>query len=402
MTPSAWESTAPARDSRVLVFSQRRIESPVWQALQYEFEDLLATWDDVQILSPLAQRAPLSSSLSRRAVNGTKHRLGWERRSPPWVFPSTRPVEVHTEHDLFFAVFHFAHQISHLHRLKGWRERSRRAACLIIELWSPDVQDNADYLHLLSQFDQVYVCNPHSAAALRALGLQPQFMAPAVDAVRASPHPLGLPRILDVYNYGRAAPLPHAALMRLVEEDGLSYLYETRGDAVVIDHSEHRALLANMMKRSKFFLTFRVNDSPERQARTGGDEALTTRYFEGMAGGAVLLGSVTRSPEFAACFDWPDAVVPVAYDETDMRGVLSDLSAQPDRLARIRTNNVKNSMLRHDWSARWSTVLAQNELAPTAELQGRIALLEARANATDLAAEGLAGARDPLVLRTQR
>jgi hypothetical protein len=300
-----------------------------------------------------------------------------------------RPTAVSTDHDLFFAVFHFPHQISHLQRLKGWRERCRRAVCVVMELWSPDVRDQADYLRLLADFDAVFVWNPNVLEAVTALGLpRPLSMVPAVDAVRASPQPLLPPRVIDVYNYGRTALRPHASLLRLVEDQALTYLYETRGDAVVSDHQAHRALVANMMKRSKYFMAYRVNDSPERQARTGGDEVLSTRYFEGVAGGAVLLGSRTRSEEFDATFDWPDAVVPVPYDETDMRGVLDMLAGQPDRLAAARTANVRNSLLRHDWSARWSQVLDAAGLAPLPALAERRCRLEQLAATVDLPAEG--------------
>jgi hypothetical protein len=373
------------RDSRVLVFSQRNIARPTWQALQYEFEDLLTTFDDVRLVSPQGQRAPTTSSLSRRVVNGTKHRLGVPRRSPIWVAPSMRPTSITTSHELFFAVFHFPHQLSHLERLHGWRERSRYAVCVLMELWGPDVRRQADYLRLLSQFDAVFVWNPNVLGSLTGLGLdRPLSMVPAVDAIRASPQPHLPSRVLDVYNYGRTAPSPHTALMRLVEEQGLTYLYETRGDATVEDHQAHRALVANMMKRSKYFMAYRVNDSPERQDRTGGDEVLSTRYFEGVAGGAVLLGSRTLSEEFDRTFDWPDAVVPVPYDETDMRGVLQDLAREPDRLAAARTANVRNSLLRHDWSARWSQVLESVDLAPTQEVLARRARLSALADTVDL------------------
>jgi hypothetical protein len=332
------------RDSRVLVFSQRNIARPTWQAQQYEFEDLLTTFDDVQLVSPQGQRAPTTSSLSRRVVNGTKHRLGVPRRSPIWVAPSMRPTSITTSHELFFAVFHFPHQLSHLERLHGWRERSRYAVCVLMELWGPDVRRQADYLRLLSQFDAVFVWNPNVLESLTGLGLDPALVhgpgrrrhpgqpsaAPAVTRpgrLQLRSHSAEPAHRADAPGRGAGAHLP----------------VRDAGDATVEDHQAHRALVANMMKRSKYFMAYRVNDSPERQDRTGGDEVLSTRYFEGVAGGAVLLGSRTLSEEFDRTFDWPDAVVPVPYDTTDMRGVLHELAASPDRLAAPAPANVRNS-----------------------------------------------------------
>ena len=150
----------------------------------------------------------MASSVSRRAVNGTKHRLGVPRRSPLWVTPSMRPTAVHTDHDLFFAVFPFPPQLSHLQRLKGWRDRCRRAVCVITEVYAGGrVQRRLPAA--AREFDEVFVGNPHVVAGVQALGLPaPSFMAPAVDAVRASPQPLQPARVLDVYNYGRTAPHP--------------------------------------------------------------------------------------------------------------------------------------------------------------------------------------------------
>lgn len=358
--------------------------------MQYEFEDVLRSIDDVQLLSPYGQPETAVSPMGRRAVNAARQRLRSARPLPTWATPSMHPTSITTDHELFFAVFHFADQLAHLHRLKGWRERSRHAVCLIIEAYSGDLHKDADYFQLLREFDEVYVCNPSTISGVQALGLRPPtFMPPAVDALRFAPLPRRPLRVLDFYNYGRVAPVPHQALLRLVEEQGLTYLYDSRGNATVPNHVEHRALLANMMQRSKFFFAYRVNDSPERRERTGGDEVLTTRYFEAAAGGTVMLGSRTQSPEFDACFDWPDVVVPMDYAEQDVEGVLRALSAEPERLSAIRTSNVRNSLRRHDWLQRWTDITSSAGLSPTVQMQERHEQVEALASIVELPPEGL-------------
>lgn len=376
------------RDSRILVFSQRNVLRPPWHTAQYEFEDLLEQWDDTILLSPPAVGPPWASSLSRHVVTGAAHRLHVPRRSPPWVTPNVQRSSVETDHDLFFAVFHHAHQLAYLHRVKGWRDRCRKAVCVLVELWSPDVEDNADYLRVLEQFDEVWVCNPASVPGLIALGLRPpSFLAPAVDAARFAPGATPPPRVIDCYNYGRSAPATHAALLRLVEDDGLNYVYDVFEEATVARPGEHRALVANLMKRSKFFFAFRVNDSPERSDRTGGDEAVSPRYFEGAAGGAVVLGSTTPSAEFEACFDWPDAVIALPYGSDAVADVLADLTGQPDRLAHARTTNVRQSLRRHDWVHRWIQVAGGISLSTTGRVTERVQRLAELAARTDLPAE---------------
>ena len=361
----------------MLVFSQRRLQQPAWHATQYEWENLLTELDDVDLLAPPPPAHEELSRLSRRALNGTLRRVGGKRRSPPWRVPNMQHTRVAADHDLFFAVFHNGYQLSYLHRLRGWRQRCRRAACVLVEMWSPDVEMDSDYLRLLAEFDVVYLFNPTIAPRLRELGVRNlRFLPTATDALLFSPVPNPPTRVIDVYNYGRASDVTHRALLDLVERSGLTYVYDTMTGGAVRDAAEHRALLANMMKRSRFFLTYRINDSPDRVARTGGDEALSTRYFEGAAGGAVMLGSRPSAPEFDECFDWPDVVIPMPSESPDVAEVLASLAADPDRVSAVRAENVRNSLLRHDWSHRWRTVLGDVGLPVTDEMDKRQGLLD--------------------------
>lgn len=371
------------RDSRVLVLSQRNLHMPLFHALQYELEDLLVEIDDTVVLSPLPHRHAGAGELSRRIVNGVRRRTGRPRASPPGNRPSMRPMQVTGEHDLFFAVFHDAYQLSYLHRLKGWRERSRRAVCLLMEVWTPGVALDADYFALLRDFDAVYVFTPAAAPALARLGSPlPTFLPVGVDALRAQPGLRPPARSIDVFTYGRTSPVLHTQLVQQATSDGLTYLYDTTDGGNVLDHVDHRALLANLMKRSRFFLAHRINDSPGRQGRTGGEESLSTRYFEASAGGAVLLGSEPRTPHFRDCFDWPDAVIPLPYESQEVMATLRELTAQPERLAVARQAGIQAGLTRHDWAYRWDRILADAGLPPGPGLQSRRADLEQAAAET--------------------
>jgi hypothetical protein len=366
-----------ACDSRVLIFSQRRLSSEVWHAAQFEFEDLLTEIDDAVVLAPEREDHQYLRGLSNRVANAALSRLHRPRRVPLWPSASMRVTPVGTEHDLFFGIFHNATELAYLHRLVGWRERSRRAVCLLVELWTPEIEAKQDYLELLRQFDAVYVFNPCIAQDLsRRLGIDtPGYLSMAVDALGMSPLPQLPRRVIDVYSYGRRSSVSHATLLDLVEANGLTYLYDTLTDAHVRDHREHRRLMANMMKRSRYFLTHKINDSPERRARTGGEEGLTTRYFEGAAGGAVMLGTRPDTPLFDEAFPWADAVVPLAFDVDGIAEVMYELDRQPDRVAQIRADNVRGSLSRHDWAHRWADVLRDAELAQSPAHEKRLEIL---------------------------
>lgn len=370
------------RDSRVLVLSRRELSRQTWHASQYEFEDLVLELDDAVLLAPPALAHPSLRSMAGEAANVAARGVRARRRHPGFPSPSMTPTRVTTDHDLLLAVFHHPEELAYLHRLQGWRERARTAVCVLIELWEPWVERDADYLSLLRSFDRVYLFNPSVAPAVaRRLGVpEPDYLPMAVDALRASPLPHAPARVLDVYSYGRRSPGVHAALLELVEREGLTYVYDTLGNASVRDPAEHRRLIANMVKRSGCFLAHSINDSLDRHDRTGGvDDALAARYFEGMAGGAVLLGSRPSSALFDAAFPWPDAVVPLSYDGSETEQVLDELRREPERVARIRAENVAGCLRRHDWAHRWSTILADAGLAAPAALAERLARLTAQA-----------------------
>ena len=361
----------------MLVLSQRRLQTAKHLTMLYEFEDAVRGFDDVTLLTPGEVAYPYLSRTSRRALNGTLRRVGRPRRSPPWEHPSMVPTEVVGQHDLFFAVFSDASELSYLHRLKGWRERSRRAVCFLTEVWSGGVEAHADYYDVLREFDQVYLFTPQAAPTLEAKGLgTATFLPVGVDAERFAPVPRQPARVIDVYTYGRTSPVIHQQLLDLVESTGLTYVYDTTFQAKVPDHREHRALLANMVKRSRFSVAHRINDSAQRVPRTGGEESLSSRYFEATAGGAVLLGSRPRTPDFDACFDWPDAVIDLPYDSLEVQELLAELAGQPERLAKAGAHGVRAALQRHDWVHRWESIVTGQGLAVTPAMAERKARLD--------------------------
>jgi hypothetical protein len=140
----------------------------------------------------------------------------------------------------------------------------------------------------------------------------------------------------------------------------LFYLYDTVTTFDVNDPRDHRALVAGLIKRCRYFIAYPAKFTLD--AETGGHQELGPRYFEGAAGGAVMLGRAPTSPGFDRCFDWPDAVIPTSTDPNRIVSLVAELDAQPERMQHIRRNNVVNSLRRHDWAYRWRDVLASLHL----------------------------------------
>ena len=106
------------------------------------------------------------------------------------------------------------------------------------------------------------------------------------------------------------------------------YMYDTVANCPVSSHAEHRSRLADMIKRSRFFL---VNTASwHKGERTGGQQELGFRYFEGAAAGAVLIGDAPRNASFNEYFGWQDSVIPLPFDSGDIADVLAELGRRSE------------------------------------------------------------------------
>lgn len=363
--------------ARTVVLSYRAASHQVWQASQYELEDVIASVDDVRLLAPPGRHLSPARLAVHGAANRARRAVGRPRRRP--IAPATQADDA----ELFFAVFAAPHEIGMLPLVRPQLARSAVKVAFIVELWRPQVPAVADYLRQLRGFDHIFMFNRWAMDDVAALtGAPVSYLATAVDADRFAPRHPAPARVIDVMSYGRRLPGTHDALRRAAADGGLYYHYDTvRGAFDVSDHVEHREVLAATLQRSRYSVVYRNNDEPERVERTGGEESLTNRYFEVLAAGATMLGSAAQTPDFDACFDWPDAIVPIAAPDPRVADVIAELDADPARLERARRTAIAQSLRRHDWAHRWREVLDAVGLAPRPQLAERLAALESRAAA---------------------
>jgi len=358
--------SAPAR---VLLFSQRGRAPLISRCFSYELEDSIAAVDAVDLIAPGYRHA--LGDLVYRVVNKAGRGTSLLRD----LNPAVKAVSIQRRYPLFFAVFQFATDLPTLNALRGWRERSEQAVCLIEELWAQDLGRFASQLAILRRFDQVLTnCRSTVEPLAQAIGRPVRYIAPGIDAPRFFPGERPPERCIDIYNLGRRHPATHAALLDYSRSRGRFYLYDTlSGNLPVQDPAQHRELLAEKLKRTGFFIAnkAKVNEGGER----GTQEEVGFRFFEGAAAGTVMVGDPPDVASFHENFDWPDAVVHLAFGSGDVAELLDGLTQDPERRARIRTANVRNSLERHDWSERWGQILRWTELPALESLEQRQARL---------------------------
>lgn len=368
--------------ARVLLFSQRGFRPYLSRCCPYEFEDTIRAMDSVDLLAP-GYRFQTSELIDRT--------LNWLGRRTPLVSrinPTVSQTAVTGHYDLFFMVCQFATDLLALNALPGWRQRCAVAVCWLEEIWLRDLNRLQSQLHLLQQFDYIFINCAHSVARLAEITGRPcRYEPPGVDCLRFYPGTPAPARTIDVYNMGRRHLDTHQALRQLAEQGRIFYLYDTfKGNVPVLDPAEHRVLLASLIKRSRYFLANRAK--VDESGETGEQQEVGFRFFEGAAGGAVMIGDPPRTEAFQTHFDWPDAVVYLPFGGSDIGSLMAELDRQPERLARIRHDNVVNALRRHDWLYRWQSVLASAGLEPTPAMQERQARLAALAACFSEACDG--------------
>ncbi len=309
----------------------------------------------------------LAAEFAHRVASQTRLRIGRHGLS------NMVPTEVQKNYDLFFFCCQFPHELAALDRLRGWRKRTGWAACYLFESWSSSLLETAGNLRILDQFDHVFVLNGQAIPELsRYTKARITHLPPATDVALATPMPMPSRRSIDVYSFGRRAPAIHDQLLQLSgRRPDFFYVYDSIQGGTVPNWLDHRCLTASHMKRARFFMAFNPGDiGGGGKGRFRHEQALSTRYFEGAAGGAVMLGSAPSCAEFAKHFDWPDAVVLLAPDG-DIAELLAGLLRDKDRLMMVSRRNVVESLRRHDWSHRWQQILSYVGLQGSPALHDR-------------------------------
>jgi hypothetical protein len=363
----------------VLLLSQRRIADLAAYCLAYEFEDIFAAVTEAQRID-----VPDFSSLefSRRAYKVARLAFGSPSLARQ-LAPSPRSkVVLERDFDLFFPVFSHTYQLYSLATIPNWRQRCRKAACFISEVWSDMLPEYL--LELLSAFDHIFIGHRHPVKDVaRITGRPCSYLPLAVDVLRFAPLWRDQPRPIEVCNVGRRSLVTHQALLDDAERRHTFYYYDTvaasgsdlkdRTFRVDSPH-EHRRKLATLLKHSCYFIANRsyVN----RPDFTAGRDEVSARFYEGAAAGAVMIGEAPRTEEFKQQFDWPDALIHVPFDSPDIGRILADLNGDPERRRAVGRDNVRHAAQRHDWLHRIMVVLDTLSLAPTGKMWARAKQLE--------------------------
>lgn len=363
----------PGSGGDILVLSMRRVADLAAYCPQYEFEDVIADVTGADRVEPTRlelvefKRKVYKALYSVSLAPFARH-----------VTPKLGGLRLDKTYDLFLPVFNHIYEIFALNAVPDWRKRCRYAACIISEAWESALPEYL--LKSLADFDHIYLSSNPVESVARITGRPCTYLPLGIDAIGFCPFPDPPLRSIDVLGIGRRSATTHAALLQLARNRGLFYYYDTIrttagiADAArqitfsVADSGEHRFKLASLLKRSRYYMASRARANEENHAYA---DEMSSRFFEGAASGAIMIGDPPVSGKYLTLFDWPDAVVKTPFDAPNIGDVIEELEADPERCARIRRENMENALLRHDYAYRLGTILDDAGIASPPGLLAR-------------------------------
>lgn len=374
-----------ANSTTALGLSARKISSLVGYSSLYEFEDFIR-YVSAKKLDEIKPEVQKSIETSRRAFKFSKSFIRSKKLRDLLcrnLIPKSSRVHLDNDTFLFLPTFNHPFELFSLQAIENWRKRCRHAVCYINEVWETELKSCSYLIELLKDFDYIFIGLNHSVDLLQEMTGRPcAYLPVGVDALRFCAYNKSqITRDIDVCNIGRRSDVTHSALMDLANQEDIFYYYDTISPGRDVKnaskqvtfnvkcHQEHRLLLANLLKRSRYFIANRAfaND----QSRTGKHHEIPARFFEGTASGTVILGDPPATQIFNDYFDWEDAIIQIPFDAPNIAEVIAELDAQPERLANIRKRNTIHALLRHDWLCRLEAIYSILDLPPSQEMMQR-------------------------------
>ncbi|MEL6580000.1 MAG: glycosyltransferase family 1 protein, partial [Cyanobacteria bacterium J06621_12] len=239
------------QNERILIWSQRNIQNYIFNSCLYEFEDLIDSVDNANLVSP-PQYNLWEKGIRKAIKNYTKYFEELAYTNPYF----DRRLYLDKKYDLFFSIIDFPYNLSSINLIKNWRNNCQIAVCYIIEIWHKDLPKLKNFIKFFQNFD--LICLGHSQIVKdveKIVGRPCIYLPPGVDAAKF--YPQNQERAIDLCSLGRRSSSTHQALLELAEQDDFFYYYDhiVGGDLKIREYQAHRTLIANLLKNSRYFIT---------------------------------------------------------------------------------------------------------------------------------------------------
>jgi hypothetical protein len=340
-----------------VLLSKREIPHPFvgWVAVD-EFEDLFSSLTRSRIVRA---RSP--------AVSGLVGRITTRLAGP---YPPIADVD---GGDLLLVIARAPNDLKMLRSIPDARKKFRYIAGYVIDSYYTE-----NFPSITGTYDHIFSTTQEGAATVASrFGASSSVLAQGFDCLTWAS--LNDVRSIDLIGFGRQPQTYHREFQRSFHIQGSPVLYlhsplgAIKGGAVW----DERPMMLKLLQRSKLSLAFHLGTEPET-IRPRAASFVTSRWFESLATGCIVVGKRPPGTMAGELFCWPDALIELPDNLADASATIVELAANVDFLRKTRARNVIEMSRRHDWRYRIRDIYEHFDLQLPPLLIEQLSSLEQR------------------------
>jgi hypothetical protein len=317
--------------SQDVVVSRREPPFNGWVAID-EFENLLARLGNFRIAVPRGRR-PLPGLVGqvRDKCLGAFARLG--------------PIK--EEGELLLVVAHTPGDLRMLSSLTNARKRFRYIAGYVIDSYF-----TKDFGSSVKGYDHIFSTTREGADEVRnRFKVSSSVLRQGFDCLSWACADTN--RSIDLIGFGRQPSSYHLAFQRAfhTHESPLLYLHSPIGTLVGEAVWRERPMLLKLLQRSKISLAFHLLIEPAAD-RPKSPNFVTSRWFESLASGCIVVGKRPPGAMAAELFCWPNALIELPDEPDKAVEMIQNLASDARFVEKTRQRNIVEMCERHDWRYR--------------------------------------------------
>jgi hypothetical protein len=349
------ENAVPILHKSNVILSKRENPLPFvgWVAVD-EFEDLFSSLTGSRIIDA-------RSSARSGLVGKIRNKL-----AGPYL-----PVADVDGGELLLVIARAPHDLRMLQSIPNARKKFRYIAGYVIDSYYTE-----NFPSITGSYDHIFSTTQEGADTVSSrFGTSSSVLAQGFDCLTWAS--LNEVRSIDLIGFGRQPQTYHREFQRSFHIPGspLVYLHSPVGAIQGRAVWDERPMMLKLLQRSKLSLAFHLGMEPETD-RPRAATFVTSRWFESLATGCLVVGKRPPGNMAEELFCWPDALIELPDNPVDASAAITDLAANVDFLQKTRARNVMEMIRRHDWRYRIREIYQHFDLQLPALLIEQLASLE--------------------------
>jgi hypothetical protein len=234
-----------------------------------------------------------------------------------------------------------------LYKIEHARRRFRYIAGFVIDSYFIE-----DFPAATKDYDHIFSTTEEGAVEVRnRFGIPSSVLRQGFDCLSWAS--VRRDRSIDLIGFGRQPRSYHQQFQRSFHnpQSALIYLHSpigvTTGEGVWIE----RPMMLKLLQRSKMSLAFNLLVDPPN-ARPAAASFVTSRWFESLASGCVVVGKRPPGQMAEEMFSWENALIELSDDPEESAAMIATLAGDDKLLESLRVKNVIEMCRLHDWRYR--------------------------------------------------